>query len=89
MDDSDEEEVVQLQSEFTTAEKQAPDHDSSAPMEIDSNESMPAAVEAEKQAPRSKKSKSAKRTEEAEEDDVDDLAMAVKKKKKSKKPKKK
>ena len=89
MDDSDEEEVVQLQSEFTTAEEQAPDHDSSAPMEIDSNESMLAAVEAEKQAPRSKKSKSAKRTEEAEEDDVDDLAMAVKKKKKSKKPKKK
>ncbi|KAL7438874.1 hypothetical protein ACHAXM_006727 [Skeletonema potamos] len=84
LDDSDEEEVVQLQSEFTTTE-QEPDQESTAPMEIDSNDS-PTVVE---QIPRSKKSKSTTRTEEAEEDDVDDLAMAVKKKKKSKKPKKK
>jgi len=85
LDDSDEEEVVQLQSEFTTVE-QAPDQGSAAPMEIDSNDGMPAVAE---QIPRSKKSKSTTRTEKAEEDDVDDLAMAVKKKKKSKKPKKK
>ena len=81
MDDSDEEEVVQLQSEFTALE-QAPDQGAAASMDIDSNDSTPAVVE---KVSRSKKSKSATRTEAAEEDDVDDLAMAVKKKKKSKK----
>ncbi len=87
MDDSDEEEVIQLQSEFTTIAEQVPDQESAAPMEIDTNDSIPAVSEADKHVPKSKKSKSAKRTE--EDDDVDDLAMAVKKKKKSKKSKKK
>eukprot|EP00986_Skeletonema_menzelii_P002852 scaffold833_cov145-Skeletonema_menzelii.AAC.12 len=87
MDDSDEDEVIQLQSEFTTITEQVSDQ-SAAPMEIDSNDdNIPAAAEGDKEVPKSKKSKSTKRTE--EEDDVDDLAMAVKKKKKSKKPKKK
>lgn len=88
LEDSDEEEVVQLQSEFTTVEQSSEavsDQVSAAPMEIDPDDDS----KVEKEVPRSKKSKSATRTTEVEEDDVDDLAMAVKKKKKTKKSKKK
>ena len=89
LEDSDEEEVVQLQSEFTTVEQASEavsDQVSAAPMEIDPDDGTKVV---EKEVPRSKKSKSATRTTEVEEDDVDDLAMAVKKKKKTKKSKKK
>ena len=88
-EDSDEEEIVQLQSEFTTVEQASEavsDQASAAPMEIDPDDGTKAV---EKEVLRSKKSKSATRTTEVEEDDVDDLAMAVKKKKKTKKSKKK
>jgi len=89
LEDSDEEEIVQLQSEFTTVEQASEavsDQVSAAPMEIDPDDDTKAV---EKEVPRSKKSKSATRTTEVEDDDVDDLAMAVKKKKKTKKSKKK
>jgi exosome complex component RRP45 len=91
LEDSDEEEIVQLQSEFTTVEQASEavsDQASAAPMEIDPDDDTKAV---EKEVPRSKKSKSATRTTEVEveDDDVDDLAMAVKKKKKTKKSKKK
>ena len=91
LEDSDEEEVVQLQSEFTTVEQASEavsDKVSAAPMEIDPDDDTKA-VAVEKEVLRSKKSKSATRTTEVEDDDVDDLAMAVKKKKKTKKSNKK
>ena len=89
MEDSDEEEVVQFQGEFTKIVEKAPDQETSVSMEIETNDNTPIASEVSKQVPRSKKSRSTKRAEEADDDDIDDLAMAVKKKKKSKKSKKK
>lgn len=87
IEDSDEEEIVQLQSEFAAVEQSA-DKALTTPMEIDSNDSIKAVVkEADKEELRSKKSKPTASTFELEDDDIDDLAMAVKKKKSKKKKK--
>ena len=98
--DSDEEEVVQLQTEFSAAEKdreasaspKPQTADSTIPMETDSvaNQEEPEPAKISNKGQQSEKKVSSPKSKPAnEEDDITDLSQALKKKKKSKKTSKK